>query len=153
MESYISLFPLLVILASALLILGLLLLWRGLWPRRKGDAPHCRKCDYNLTALESDNCPECGSPMTPHLVVRGPRRKRPGLIVTGCLCLLPALFVAGGSMTRVDWYRHMPAGWVISNLQSTSPATSLRAWKELDRRIKAGELSPRHQSALCTGSA
>ena len=57
-----------------LLLLGLWLLKTGLWPRRRGDTPYCRKCGYNLTALTSERCPECGSIVARAGTVRGELR-------------------------------------------------------------------------------
>jgi hypothetical protein len=41
-------------------IIGLLFIADGLWSRRRGHTPYCRHCNYNLTSLDSDRCPECG---------------------------------------------------------------------------------------------
>ena len=46
-------FAAIVVCGLILLPFGLVFLKIGLWPRRQGDAPHCRKCGYNLTGLES----------------------------------------------------------------------------------------------------
>ena len=64
--------PLLIQLISvvftALILGGIVLLVRGLYPRRQGDTPYCRKCHYNLTGtnLDADDarCPECGTQYT-----------------------------------------------------------------------------------------
>lgn len=77
-------------------ILGVILLGCALWVRRRGDAPHCRCCGYNLTNLTSDRCPECGTPLSDKTVARGARERRPFLAIVGLsICLLAA----------VPWYR------------------------------------------------
>lgn len=45
---------------------------------------YCRACDYNRTGTASGVCPECGRPVSPALVVRGERCRRPHLIAWGC---------------------------------------------------------------------
>lgn len=75
----------LVIVAGTCLLAGLVLLKLGLWPRRRGTDPHCRKCGYNLIATSGQICPECGSPVRPATVLRGESWRRPGLILIGGL--------------------------------------------------------------------
>ncbi len=128
----------------------MLLLKRGLWPPRRGDAPHCRECDYNLTGLTSENCPECGQLLTANHIVTGQRRKRIGLIIVGTLCILPILLAAPRFLTKANWYRLKPTAWVIDDLQSTTQATARGAWFELDRRTKTTQLSPEHHNKLVT---
>ncbi len=76
-------------LALIPLVLGLTLVWFGVRPRRRGTTPHCRRCNYNLTGLDSDRCPECGTPLTPKTVVIGEGRRRPVRIVAGCVSRCP----------------------------------------------------------------
>lgn len=64
---------------------GILLLVLGLRPRRRGTEPHCAACDYNLTGVASDVCPECGTERSPANVVHGERYRRPQLAVVGAL--------------------------------------------------------------------
>lgn len=53
-----------------LLLLGVLLLWRGLSRRIK--AGTCVQCGYDLTGNVSGVCPECGRPIAVHGGVFGP---------------------------------------------------------------------------------
>lgn len=84
-------------IAIALLLIalgGLSLLVIGLRGRRVGDEPRCGKCEYILLHLESRNCPECGTEITPASTVIGQRKRRVGLVVAGVtLLILPLLFL------------------------------------------------------------
>ena len=40
-----------IIIGLLLLALGFRLLFIAIYRKRKGDKPHCRKCDYQLTGL------------------------------------------------------------------------------------------------------
>ena len=142
--------------ASAFLLLGLILLKRGVWPRRTGATPHCGGCGYILQglALSGDaRCPECGrSVARPRDVVHGRRHRRGGLAVTGAALLLAGI-AAGVISFRTDfrtinWYAYKPTAWVIADLGSSSPAVSKRAWAELTARRKANRLSPGQQVDL-----
>ncbi len=135
-------------LALVPLVLGLGLLWFGLRPRRRGTTPHCRQCNYNLTGLESERCPECGTHLTPEAIVHGELRRRPGRIVAGCLLLALSAAVVGLTLTRVNWYRLVPTFWVMRDLQSPDPPTERKAWRELQRRAKADQLSAAQHSSL-----
>ncbi len=66
----------------ALLAVGILLLRMLSRPRRRGTTPHCARCEYNLTGLTSDRCPECGTEMIPANIVYGEKIRRPWLAVT-----------------------------------------------------------------------
>lgn len=138
--------PFLWLLAAVLAVGGLALLWFGIWPRRRGVEPRCRGCDYNLTGNVSERCPECGRTLGPHAIVHGTRRKRPWRIGIGVLLLLLAGGTTVPNFVQIDWYAHLPAGWVLSELDS--PATFDRAWTELQRRYNAGALADRHMRKL-----
>ncbi len=130
------------------LVLGLGLVWFGIRSRRRGTTPHCRQCNYNLTGLESERCPECGTHLTPEAIVHGELRRRPGRIVAGCLLLALSAAVVGLTLTRVNWYRLVPTFWVMRDLQSPDPPTERKAWQELQRRVKADRLSDSQHSTL-----
>ena len=145
-------FAAIVVCGLILLPFGLVFLKIGLWPRRQGDAPHCRKCGYNLTGLESARCPECGTTLGERAVVIGVRRRRPGFIVAGIVFLLPLLAGILLAITNVNWYRLRPTAWVISDAQSSAAGTARRAWRELTRREKNGSLSTSHRHRLIEAS-
>ncbi len=130
------------------LVVGLALLRYGVWPRRRGDVPYCRKCGYNLTALPSDRCPECGTPLAPEKIVRGERRRRPTLITVGALSVSIALGLLASSLRNVNWYQHRPTRWVMADLRSTNVDSAMRALSELERRIGADRLSVADQTKL-----
>jgi hypothetical protein len=125
------------------LVLGLVLAKLAYLPRRRGDTPHCRKCNYTLTGLSSERCPECGQALNEDTIVHGERKRRP--ILGGVACLLLLLAVANTAILlagdRIDWYRFRPTSWVIEDAASATPAVATRAWTELQRRMKDGSLS------------
>lgn len=143
--------------AFTLLLLGLVLLKAGAWPRRTGATPHCAGCGYILHGLSLSaadaRCPECGRSLAPPLgVVIGHRHRRGGLTITGASLLLVGLAAAvifsRTDFRTIDWYAYKPTAWVIRDLGSSSPAVSNRAWAELTARLKANRLSPGQQSDL-----
>src|SRR6476646_9844418 len=91
-----------------LAIAGAVLLWRGYWPRRTGDQPHCAGCDYLLLGNRSGRCPVCGREVSERSIVYGVRRRRKGVVWLGLGLLLFALlaFTGAGSkrVREVDWY-------------------------------------------------
>jgi hypothetical protein len=136
---------------AALALPGLWLFVWGVWPRRRGEEPRCRKCAYNLTGLESERCPECGSDVKiVGGVVPGVRKRRPGLIVSGVLLLLLSAAPLIPAVKQVDWYRFRPTSWVIGDLDSTKPGVPSRAWNELKRRERGGAFSESDQRKLIT---
>lgn len=132
--------------------IGLFCILAALFPRRRGDAPHCRKCGYNLTGISSQRCPECGQTLVGGAVVRGTRTRRPLLAVFGLLCFTlgsaPFAERAYQRLRRVDWYQFKPTGWVIHDLQSAQPRTRLRAKQHLRKRFDAGSISRGQQHRI-----
>lgn len=124
------------------LVIGIVLIRRSR-ARRHGDAPHCRRCDYQLTGITSDRCPECGAHLVPDGVVRGQQSPaaallRIGLIVT-FLGSVAVVMRAERVARDVNWYRWRPDNWVIDDLRD--PAGAGDAWSELESRAAARKLS------------
>ena len=144
-------FDLIVFLFSlALFVIGWLLLRRGLRGSRGGDEPYCKKCDYNLTGLTSQKCPECGAVVTPETVAFGVRQRRPGYVVAGTMLLLVALGIIGPVGYRVarkiDWhayaYHFYPADTLLRRVKSDDR----RATDELYRRVQNTSLTEKQKS-------
>lgn len=147
MEVVFTKIALVVLAALPLLVLPIIGVWllkTGIWPRRRGVTPYCSGCGYNLTGLAGERCPECGRDLASGIVY-GERRRSPGRIVGGAVCLLPLIPIGAIIAANVDWYRLAPTFLLISNLQSKTPN---RAWNELIRRIQAGELTASQRSSL-----
>jgi len=123
------------------LIAGLIILKIGLWPRRRGDTPHCRKCGYNLTALTSERCPECGTEVSPKTTVQGERRRSTGKTILGTALLVIALTWLASPLAGINTWRFYPTFAVIPYLQSSNYTTAQAAWDEIERRMAAGKLS------------
>lgn len=135
-------------LVFLLLPLGTILLRKGFRPRRKGTTPHCARCEYNLTGLTSEKCPECGATLGIGDVVYGEPHQKAGRVVGGIVCLLIALGLLLPVVRTVNWYQFRPTAWLITDLSSTNAADARRAWSELDRRYLAGKLSAGQNSQL-----
>jgi hypothetical protein len=78
--------------------------------------------------------------------------RRGRLAVIGLCLLLGGAVAAGLGLSdrwrNVNWYSHVPTGWVISDLKSRDGATRDRAWAELSARLGRGELSESQQAGL-----
>ncbi len=138
--------------AGVLSIMGILLLKFGLWPRRHGDTPYCRKCGYNLTGTLTGVCSECGTTLTADAVVQGQRPRRQWVTATGVLMIVLACIPLLSSLRQVNWYHLHPTSWVMADFRSTTPAIQKKAWNELQRRASAGTFSQSQEDqfiALC----
>ncbi|MFH1748728.1 MAG: hypothetical protein ABIG44_16965 [Planctomycetota bacterium] len=133
-----------------LTLAGIVLLVRGLFPKRHGDTPYCRKCRYNLTGTDLDaddtRCPECGTPVSWLKGIEiGERRVRRGRVALGTLCLLMGLLLlclrVSGVISNIDWYKLQPTSWLLTDAKSDRAAKAERALAELSRRHTASELS------------
>jgi hypothetical protein len=133
-------------LAAALLVFGVVLLLRSWWPGRSGLTRHCRRCGYNVDAIQSERCPECGSPLTPTGVVQGQRHRRPRVALLSMVFLVIGLAI--GAMLaehrwlgKIDWYYYRPFSWLLRDVNSTDRWVATRGWEELLRRDQTGALS------------
>jgi len=141
-------------LALTLLLLGAAVATRGLIGRQVGDEPRCRKCKYNLTGVESKECPECGRPWTPETAAKGLRfrhRRSLGfgttLLLVGALLLTPA---AQRKVGGVNWFVYVPTDWVIT----AAKRGSTDALSVLLKRHARSKLSPEQlQSMIESGLA
>ena len=127
---------------------GLVLVMLGLRGRRLGSEPRCRVCEYNLTGLTSDRCPECGATLSPTSVAYGVRCRNRIAIVAGVVVLaftLGVLVLAGsGSFSQVNKYRYYPFWWVMVDAEAgTKPAAD-----ELMQRLRAGKVSAAQRRKL-----
>jgi hypothetical protein len=83
---------------------GAFLLARGLWGKRVGHEPRCAECQYELTGLTSERCPECGTTVSPGRVVLGSRQLRRGSAVAGGIALLAGVMMLTAWLRKADWY-------------------------------------------------
>jgi general secretion pathway protein G len=90
----------------ALILAGAVMVNEGSRPRRKGDWPHCRQCEYLLIGIQSERCPECGTPLIPGNILRGERGRPSGLAMAGVVAMLLGvvllLAVISGEAIRGD---------------------------------------------------
>ncbi len=127
-------------------ILGILLVFTGLWPRRRGDTPYCRKCKYNLTGITSNRCPECGNATGKRGVVVGIRKRKPIRGILGLLLLCPLIGIIYDEAIVFDWFAHQPTSWLIWELESADELLACRASNELYWRFNRRKLSISEQS-------
>jgi hypothetical protein len=131
---------------------GIWLLKRGNWPKRVGQTPHCPGCNYILTGIQADRCPECGGPLRSTNIIYGERRRRPAVAGGAVLLLLISIAIVVAPLTdgwqQIQWYHYRPAAWVMGDLDSTSSAVKTKAWSELQRRLADGSLSVAQQNRL-----
>jgi hypothetical protein len=119
--------------------------WRG---RRIDDHPLCRKCGFDLFGkpVESARCSECGSDLIASRAIRmGHRRSHRRILIASAALGIPSgiwLGIIGfASLHGVDWQRHKPVAWLLSDARGANAASREAALNELTRRVSAGELS------------
>jgi hypothetical protein len=76
-----------VLLGPLVIILGVILLRRGVRGRLVDNDPRCRACDYLLVHLSilPARCPECGLRLSPANVTEGARAPRWGMVLAGAM--------------------------------------------------------------------
>lgn len=130
------------VLPLTCLVLGGVMLFRGLRGRVTDDHPLCRPCGFDLVGLDPlpARCPECGHELAADSVRVGHRRRRPLLAVSGGLIVLfsgmylgTALGVGMGALTSV-----MPA--FVLRLQAATLGYPKDAVQELTHRAATGRL-------------
>lgn len=127
---------------GGLLLVGLLLVWKGLRPRRTGTTPYCRACGYNMTGATGGTCPECGKSRG---VVLGERRIRNRRLAAGLLLTLiaatPLAAIAVASAYQFKWHRYVPISVLVYICQYGSDEQRDRLRWEIHRRGMSGKLT------------
>lgn len=130
----------LVLPCIALVLAAILLVTRGMWPKRAGQTPFCRRCSYNLTGSVSGRCPECGTLLSEKAIIHGTRHPRPRRMVMGVLCAILAVswWVLFDRLIQTDWhwvwYRCLPSGSLLTRLDTKDRQITQRAWRVLTQR-------------------
>jgi len=131
---------------------GAIALILGLRGRSLPAGPRCRKCEYDLTGLTSERCPECGNVIAETGVVHVRRQRRRGAIVLSVLLLLPSVAVLVSwpkvLQYKANVYPNLPTSWLLSDCRSADPDRSRIAYWQLLRRLQAGELDNAQVAAL-----
>ncbi|MBL9148752.1 MAG: hypothetical protein JNM94_08670 [Phycisphaerae bacterium] len=135
---------------------GLVFLAVGIVGRRAKGIPRCRGCNADVRAVAWDatpRCPGCNADLSRGGSVRleGGRQRRRDL-VAAVVCGALALGVAGLDQwllaQRVTWRELWPARFDLESARSLNPGgESWAATRSLERRLRAGWLSPAHQEA------
>lgn len=143
------------------------LLHRGLRGTRVGDEPRCRKCDYRLDGLTSQQCPECGTAIAERTVVHGTRVVR-RIALAGAVVLvflwLPMMDTLW-SVRNVNWFPYLSNSYCLwfadQDRELAAKELALRIREEqldqqtvdqalrlLTRRMSQGSLDPSWQDIL-----
>ncbi len=149
------------ILFFSCIVVGALLVARGLRGRLDLSEPHCGRCGYDLRGHLTQNhesriCPECGADLSKSANVHFSRgTRRPGLIMVGAILLiLPVLgfmaWAGGGRIFRASG-NIIARNAARTNTQLVSDLATTAGqpwtWQELERRYKSGRLSNADVSA------
>src|SRR2546422_6434338 len=130
-----------VVLLSSLSVfaLGCAVLRLGIKSRRlvPGDELRCPRCAYLLIGINSEQCPECGTP-TKH-AIKGTLHRRSAVIATGVLVALIGVYGTGFSwrepLTQAWWYKVAPLRALV--WQQKYVATNYGwCWRELEDRVQ-----------------
>ncbi len=127
---------------------GLSLLAMGMWPGRRGDTLHCRSCNYNLTGITSQQCPECGGGLRSDTIVRGERHRKIPHALGGSVLLLLSLVGMVALAMRIDYIPFLPTRMLLRNVQAVGTAAAVKSWDELLRRNSEGSLAAEARSLL-----
>src|SRR4051794_34691105 len=78
----------------AMFFVGGVLAWRGLRGRAIDNHPICRRCGFDLYALDNaERCPECGTELSASRIRLGHRARRPVPLTIGISLMLPAVLL------------------------------------------------------------
>lgn len=148
LPAWFALTPWPTLVAALLALIGAILLTIALRPRLRGSAPHCRRCQYNLTGLDdlpNRRCPECGTGLASKRAVQigAGRRRRWAIVAALAVLLLGAtpLVVGFRQIVKANWYAFAPTLVVLADMESGDTVRIMRALGELPGRGARGRLS------------
>ena len=96
-------------------------------PQESGH-PYCRRCNYLLTKLQGDICPECGASVAGRGRIIGRRRWPRAILAAGCLSTTVGLYAAfARAAPRLVWPDRWPAWW-SHTLDGVARANSKYEW-------------------------
>ncbi|WP_432798014.1 hypothetical protein [Poriferisphaera sp. WC338] len=166
MQSSISVVGLLVLLLLVGMVLlfavGAVMILVGLLKKKEVGADgegKCGRCGYIVKGLKEMRCPECGSDFAEVGIVKGEKKRRRGLIVTGgvlvvlpvALFLLMSLFVVGmrtqrtnvavGAMTQQVWITANVNGAIakVGNVMTSVPSVMTSLDMSVDQVIEVNK--------------
>lgn len=138
-----------ILIAPALVVIALLLIWQGVRGVLQFSEPHCRRCGYDLRGLDwkSDEriCPECGADVgEPGAVRYADRRRSRARVAAGialiCLSLLlvqiPKLYRGYQIRSRAN----RSNGSLIAGL-AIGAGSSWEDWEDLRLRYESNRIS------------
>jgi hypothetical protein len=158
-QSGMAMSELILLLIGSVLIVGIILAYRGIRGVPVLSDPKCTRCGYDLRWIKPEVnvvCPECGSDLTARRAIRfAEYQRRPRLVLAG-LGLVVVAFVAPVGLrfllvrSRVlpmtpASRASLPTSGLIANLATT--ASQPWDWQELERRLGAGRLSKQEIAA------
>lgn len=136
-----------IIALSTGFVFGLVLLIVGLRGRRVGDEPRCRKCSYDLTGLDSNRCPECGTTITLRTTVRGMRHRRKPALIIGLM--LTTVTTSIGGFRTYTWFSNLTYGdYPVVALKWLVRRGDGRARLEIRMRALQNQLAPQDLHSL-----
>jgi hypothetical protein len=137
-------------MAIATPLIGLLLLALGLRGRRVNDHPVCAHCGFDLIGLTGPSaCPECGKRLdTPRAVRMGARRKRPAFIATGAGLLVLMVLAGSVLLTGSTLDRYKPSWLLMLECRFRPPERVSAMLSELIARSDRNELRNSARAAL-----
>jgi len=140
-----------VVAASALIVV-----WRLRRIRRRPEVkrePHCRRCGYQLTALTSDACPECGWSLVKHRprIGRSARRRLAmPLLVFTFICAGYGYWMTLADRQAVLWSQTWPARGLTQMLDRAGYPIPARSGYtcEVTDTVLVEYADPRHRRLL-----
>ena len=146
---------LLLAIAFATFVVGIVMFLRGRRGRQIDTHPLCAKCGYDLFGkpVDSHICPECGAIIASKFSVRiGNRQPRPRLIYGGLALSLLSVLLAWATITATtrgfNPAQYKPTWWLIKAAAAENDATGWNNRRELLSRLLSGNVSPGDQAKI-----
>ena len=143
---------LIALLLMVFIVVGAVLMIRGIRGVPEFSEPRCARCKYDLRGMDPNarkQCPECGADLTARKAVHfGQYRTRPRTIIAGSIIAgLPILLILAmilPAIFGVRWRDMQPNSWVIERLATTSGPWD---WRVVEQRYNQGRLSKEEVAA------